>query len=247
MENKNCTIIVSSFDGYSDAWEPFFTLFFRYWPDYPYDIYLISNELEYPDKRIKSIKINPDLGWSGNMIRALKKINTEYILYFQEDFFIQKKVNTERIKKLIGKIKEYNGVYLRIDNKKAETFEINDELICEIDKKANYINALQLAIWNRESFLSLMDKDESGWDFELRGGLEKARKIDEKFLSVKTPAINYFATAIVKGYYLKGAVNLCKKEGVKLDFKKRKIEPFYRQFLRKYKILNKLYKIIRNA
>ncbi len=43
--NSELAILVCSCDKYADVWEPFFKLFFKFWPDCPYPIYLLSNYL----------------------------------------------------------------------------------------------------------------------------------------------------------------------------------------------------------
>jgi hypothetical protein len=41
--SDNLAVIVVSCDLYSDVWKPFFTLFFKYWNDCPFPVYLTSN------------------------------------------------------------------------------------------------------------------------------------------------------------------------------------------------------------
>ena len=41
IKNKFAILIVSC-DKYSDLWDPFFKLFFKFWPDCPFNIYLLS-------------------------------------------------------------------------------------------------------------------------------------------------------------------------------------------------------------
>jgi len=42
-DRANCSILIPSCDKYSDLWRPFFTLFWRHWPDCPFPVYLGSN------------------------------------------------------------------------------------------------------------------------------------------------------------------------------------------------------------
>ncbi len=95
MKDNRLTILVSSFDGFADCWTPFIHGFKTYWPDCEYDIFLITNNLDSPDENIlPSLKIEEDLGRASNIKKALEKINSDYVLYLQEDFWLNHKVNT---------------------------------------------------------------------------------------------------------------------------------------------------------
>ena len=89
MKDKTTALLISSCDAYEDLWEPFFTFLFRYWPDCPYPIYLITNHLSYPDSRVQTILSGDDKGWATNMRYALEKINSSHIIYLQDDYFIR--------------------------------------------------------------------------------------------------------------------------------------------------------------
>lgn len=235
MEQKitDCAIIISSCDGYSDAWEPFFTLFFRYWPDCPYKTLLISNTKEYKDLRVETIFANPDLGWSGNLKSTLKKIKEKYIIYLQEDYFLKEKVSTQKIISALELADKNNAAYVRLFPCPGPNLPFsNNQKIGLISKDAHYRNSTQAAIWNKEILVNLLNDKESGWDFETKGGLERSRDINKIFLAYKEPVINYFCTAIVKGVYLYDAVKFVKKEGLKLNRQARKFENFFHYIFR---------------
>jgi hypothetical protein len=221
METKNYTIIVSSCDAYADAWEPFFTLFFRYWPDFPFRIILISNGLEFKDARVETYKIEKDLGWSGNLIEVMKNISEDYVIFLQEDYFLKNKVDNKKIFAALKLMAENNAAYFRLYPCPGPDlpFTGNSE-VGLISLNAAYRNSTQAAIWDRKIFLSLLKSGETGWDFETKGGIERSKEISRPFLSFKKPVIDYLCTAIVKGKYIRAAVKLCKKEEIKLNFNK---------------------------
>jgi hypothetical protein len=181
MKNNNCAVIVSSFDGYSDIWDPFFQLFFRYWSDCPFPIYLITNELEYPNPRVLSFKIGKDKGWSSNLINILNKIDCKYIIYLQEDYFLNDKVKNKEIINALHIAEKENVAYVRLSPKKEAIQWKNYESIKLIPKDTSYLNSTQAAIWNKEALLSILREGETGWEFELKGGIERARKLTEPF------------------------------------------------------------------
>ena len=64
-------ILICSCDAYADVWDPFFTLFFRHWPDCPWPIYLIANHRRYPDDRVNTLLLGDDKDWSTNILRCI--------------------------------------------------------------------------------------------------------------------------------------------------------------------------------
>ncbi len=94
---KDITIVVNSCDKYKDAWNPFFRLFSIQWPDCPYDIVLNTEQLSYKcdHLNVKTINSEKNIPWAKRLRKVLEQIDTEFILFFLEDFFLQKEVNTE--------------------------------------------------------------------------------------------------------------------------------------------------------
>lgn len=223
--NSRCAIIVSSCDSYSDIWEAFFTLFFRYWPDYPFKIYLISETKAYSDSRISTILVGEDKQWASNMRLAIKKIDTPYLIYFQEDYLFKSPVDTRKIVNLLNFAVKNNVGCLRLipapapDTALAQSTELG-----EITKGKLYSVSLQAAIWKKEVFGSLLIDGETGWDMEIKGS-GRSVSIKEPFLGVYNKVIDYPDwTAVHGGMWMYDAVELCQKEGIAIDKTKRKIE-----------------------
>ena len=223
MNKNNYGIIISSCDAYSDAWGPFFTLFFRYWPDCPFPVYLISNYKEYRDPRIIPIKVGEDKKWATNMKMALEIAGCSSVIYFQEDYFLQSRVNTEFIEELIYYAESNNISCLRLfPSPPPDIFFKNSLNLGQISKDAAYRVSLQAALWKSEDLKDLVCEGESGWDMEYNGTLRSIGK--GLFVSVKEPALDYLAqTGIVKGKWTVEAVKLCKKEGIEIDLSKRAV------------------------
>lgn len=230
---KKCAIFVSSCDAFGDAWEPFFKLFFRYWPDCPFQVYLIANQLQYNDPRVETINIYPDKGWAVNMIETIEKFDFPYIIYFQEDYFLKNKVDTKRILNLLEILIKEQAAYLRLWPSPGpdENFK-NYADIGLIKKNSPYRTSLQAAIWDVKVFRDLLIPGETGRDMEFLGS-ERSKAIKNPFLSVarsrffninNNPAIEYFCTGIVKGKWNYGVVKFLKKEGIKINKNRRGIE-----------------------
>jgi hypothetical protein len=247
MENGQCSVVVSSCDAFEDVWKPFFTLFFRYWPDCPFPVYLISSTKKYEDNRVKNISLGDDSKWATNLRRALAKISSPYILYLQEDYFLEKKVETRTILQFLNFVKENSAAYLRLVPSPGPDVKIkSNDLVGEISKSAAYRTSLQAAIWDKKILLSLIKDGERGWDMEINGTI-RSRTIANPFFCVTKVVLPYFnKTAIKKGRWFYDAVKLCQKEGVDLN-SQRPVEP-YQDFifrrLRSLPILGGIVKVI---
>ncbi|MDB5194412.1 MAG: hypothetical protein JWN50_426 [Parcubacteria group bacterium] len=225
--HNECAVIVSSCAAYQDVWDPFFRLFFEYWPDCPYDIYLVSDKIGYSHPLVKNIIIENDMGWPRNTRYAVEKIGAPYFMMFMEDFLMVEKVDTERVKKLVEYVREKHIDYLRLYPTPGPDTNFDKEMrVGEIALDAPYRLSLMTAIWKKDAFLELLHDDETIWQMELLGS-ERARDPKYRFWSVDTgqPAIAYVpSTAIKKGVWRYDAVMFCKKHGIVIDSRTRPIE-----------------------
>lgn len=235
MKNDHgLAIIVSSCDSYSDAWEPFFTLLFRYWPDCPYPIYLLSESKIYQDKRVIPIIVsNPS--WASRLKAALRLIPHPYVLYLQEDYFIERSIDTERIQKLFDIVKAEHPASLRIyPNPEPQLPYKNYSGVGEVIKGTPYRLSLQATIWDKSVFQDLLVDGDDPWNTEHEGS-KRSNRIEPAFLSVNrnsvwsgavSPVFEYVCTGISKRVWTWDAVYLFEKEGIEADFTKRDTERF---------------------
>jgi hypothetical protein len=243
---ENCSVIMASCSGYRDVWKAFFTLFFEFWSDCPFDVYLVSDSLGYDDSRVNSIVLARDEGWSANMRAALASINTPYFILFVEDFLLLEQVDTNRIKNLLDYAIQNNLDYLRLYPTPGpdKNFDISNG-VGEIALDAPYRLSLMTAIWRKETFLRVLKDNENAWELELNGS-ERVRDPKYKFWSVLKgmPALNYFSTALKKGVWLFDAVKLCEKHGVQVDGNLHAIESYSHYLMRKLKTIPGLGRVV---
>lgn len=233
---KDLSIFIASCDLYSDVWHPFFTLFFKYWSDCPYDIYLCSNFFRYDHERVNTICIGEEPAWSLKVKQVLKQIPTDYILYLQEDYLLTGRVDTGRVEQLFTFMKKRDGAYLRLRPTPPAHHPLPDNPdVGVLTPGTDYMTCTQAPIWKRETFYQLLNDNESIWDFEKKSPA-RAHSIEGEFLSVVRDVpcpIPYFCTAVVKGIWLRDAVHLCKKEGIKIVSLRRR-EGYFEEKFRKH-------------
>jgi len=115
-----------------------------------------------------------------------------------------------------------------------------------ISKGSDYRLSLQTAIWDKNILNTLLRNGESAWELEIKG-TKRTNELDVPFLCVKNnPPINYFCTAVVKGKWVKEAVELCKNEGIKIDLKIRPMQTPFDLFIRSETVSN-LIGMVRNC
>ncbi len=237
MTDVDTAILVASCDKYKDLWKPFFTLFFRYWADCPYPVYLGSNHNIYDDSRVKTVTVGDDRDWSSGVRLMLERIPYPYIIILLEDYLIYKRVDTLRIADLLSYQKKKNAACLRLfpcpgpDENCPDNIEVGS-----IRKGAMWRLSLQPAIWDKQAFISLLREGETPWELEVKGSM-RTDKFDAPFLSVnenaiKEPLLSYFCTAVVKGKWLRDAILLCEKEGIEIDLNARPSETLFDRFKR---------------
>jgi hypothetical protein len=106
-------LLMVSCDSYRDLWEPFFTLLIRYWPDRPFPVFLGSNHATHPDRRVAPLTVGDDPRLIHKPVRMLESISSDRVL-FQEDFLIDRSVQTERVAALIGYAEARQAAYLQL-------------------------------------------------------------------------------------------------------------------------------------
>ncbi|RYG74982.1 hypothetical protein EON80_02180 [bacterium] len=230
MSLDKLTVLVSSFDGFDACWPPFSHGMKRYWPGSP-PIRLLTNFKHYEDGQVKALPVGADQGWSDNIRTALQSVETPFVLYIQEDYWLQSPVDSAKLGRFVDLMEEHGGNYLRLipcPPPDADSgFEPEIGLIAA---EAEYRTSLQAAIWRVETLRELLVAGESAWDFELVG-TPRSRNL-EGFWSVKTDAIDYLNSAIVKGRWIRPAFAWAKRENFQVEWGKRQRETWWHEFLR---------------
>jgi len=219
-EDKDVTVLVVSCDKYSDLWPVFFELFFRYWPDCPYQLALGSNFKTFDDSRVKAIPIGEDVSWADSLKKMLTRVGSQYVLLLLDDFLLRKTVRTDEIRTRFKILHNRRGVYLRLRPAPPPDKAVPACPFGEIGFGAPYRASLQAAIWNKETLASLLHPGESPWEMELLG----SRRSDSipGFYSVWQPLIVY-RHAIERGVWLRYAVRICRKEAINVDSTRRPV------------------------
>jgi len=211
------TVLVISCDRYSDLWSPFFSLFWKYWPDCPYPVYLGANEKVFSHPGVRMALAGPDISWADSARRMMEMMPSQHVLLLLEDFFIRRRIASQEVNSVLQALIELNGGYLRL-----KPFPKPDQNVPAfpsiglIKRGAPYRAALQAAIWKKDVFLRLLEQGETPWQMELRGSV-RSGWLPEPFYSVWQPLIDYRA-GVTLGKWTGAAIRQFRSENIALDF-----------------------------
>ncbi len=171
---RRMTLVVSSCDLFFDSWVPFFSLLRKFWRDCPYPIVLITNQLDVDEGPVKATVLGKDQGWSSNLIAALKRIETPYVFYIQEDQFLTGTVDEPMIRRMMALMQARELEFVSFRATPAHTgAEVEPELPVHyppVDQGKGVF--CDPAVWRRESFLRVLKPGETAWDF-LKAGRKR--------------------------------------------------------------------------
>ncbi len=238
------TIIVSSCDAYADCWDPFFKLFAYYWPNVSSQLILITDDKDYkcPFMDVTVFRAAAGQGgrrypWGWNLRRCLESLETDVILYLQEDFFLTAQVDEEMISKFVSYIAEISWthestMHIGLCPRSSHgPFHLTEHpLLWEVDRQARYRFSLQPGLWMRQHLLKYVKPTDSAWDFEEYSHL-RGRRETHRFLTVNRHIYNLNNKqiypfdphgGIIRGKWVRDSVvELFKNNGINVDFSQR--------------------------
>lgn len=227
------TVFVHTTDTFEDCWGPFFALLERYWPNRRARVLLNTQFKEFKsnDPSIQSAKVgNPsrfDLkrSWSCRLRAGLEQVGTPYVLYLQEDYFLNAPVDTQMLLCCLHEVDKGNADYVGFYSSEPEsTLTPIDDALAEVPQKANYRLCTQAGLWRKTTLLKYTVPGESVWQWE-RYGSRRAHRGSERFLCTRRnmpPAFPYIPTGVVRGrWYAPAVVDLFAENGINVDFSTR--------------------------
>ena len=233
LKNRLAVLVVSC-DNYSDLWKPFFSLFWLFWSDCPFDVYLLSNNTNPAIPQVKSLLVGDDISWSNSLQKGLSLLKEDYVLLFLDDLFLLEPVKTKEVLEVFSWAVESDINYVRMNPMRNKPDESLDESIGILSKGAIYRTSTVVSVWKKNVLLDLLKDGESAWDFEVYGSI-RSDKYDRFYASWK----DYFTitNAVIKGKWQKSAVRELKSLSVEIDLTSRKIMTFSETIIQYLRIL----------
>ena len=211
---ERISIVVNSCDKFKDAWDPFFRLLNKYWADHPHKILLNSETIEYDNKSEKVITVlnNKSDSWTERIRNTVLKTDTDYILFFLEDYFIWDYVDENIFETAFSLLEDddnagaviFHGVSL--DPKYNTSFE-SDDVFVEQSKRIISRAHVCVTLFKKDFFLKMLCMNENPWRYE-RESYARSLAIGKKIY-----AQNYRVSIPCFLYYLKPRDNIGINQG----------------------------------
>ena len=210
---KKCPLVVSSCDAYSDIWEIFFTQLFKYWPEIEGHVYLLSNHKKYEDPRVHSICTGQDLDWGSNMLVALPQIPADYLIYFQDDYLLDRKVDVDFLCSWIEKFINGEGNYLSLRHTKINPAgSVN--MIAGPNETYPTFADFQAGAWKKEMLKQLADLKLNVWSTESEIRKLRHTNIGGFYYMTNSASLVSYIEGVKGKFWMPKAVEFCKKEGL---------------------------------
>lgn len=176
-------MLFSSCDIYDDAWVPFFTQLKKFWPEFDMPIYIGTETKTF---KFDGFDIRCPLAdgpiyrqWSERLLELLKYINTEYVLFALDDFWLTAPVDNtmfERIYSYMKQDKRMGFVCLKQEivpertsaNEMASVAECEYPELWRCLKDKSFRITTQFGLWKRSYLIKILRAHESAWYFETR-------------------------------------------------------------------------------
>lgn len=222
-KDKVC-VFVDSFDGYSFLWNTFFDIFNKYWADCPYPIYLVNNEKKINYKNVEIINTGIEINWFNRTLKALKQIESDYIIFFLEDYFIGKKVDNSLIEQAVEFVIDNKiNFYKFVDTPKTKQTYKDIPYLGKIESNQRYAINGALAIWKRDYFIEVLENVVDGktaWDFEVfyaNNSNNVKEKIDFDLMCSDKRDLFTYQNGLLKGKWIRKTLKHFKKNDVIID------------------------------
>jgi hypothetical protein len=215
---SSVAIIVSSCDAFFDAWRPFAFFFRRYWSDCPFPIFLIVNRLHVRSNFIQPITVGPDRDWAANMQVALNQITQPYVLYLQEDYFLNGPVNREQLAGDFAYAFERDAAsfcFYSRSQLESDFVPLNDRFGI-VPRESDGRTRLQATLWKKAVFQSALRPGETAWNMEARASERTRDLLALSYLRRDKVPIPYLMSAISRRLWTPEAIALCQNEGVRI-------------------------------
>lgn len=237
MVANDLSIFVNTSDNFEDCWHPFFVLFARYWPNCPYPIVLNTESKDYSFKGLNIVctKVahgaNKRLTWSECLARALNSVATPYILYLQEDYFLEAVVRADALEGLLDMLRAGLADVIRLSEAEdaGPWIKQDDAPIWQVARSAKYQVSLQAALWRKDFLHAQVRLHETPWQLESFGSMRLRRQkvkifcVNRDLYSGENKEIfPYTPTGVIAGKWVRHVVEeLFAVHEITVDFSQR--------------------------
>jgi hypothetical protein len=213
-------IVVVSCDRYSSLWRPFFSTFFKYWPDCPYPVYLGTGFGSFEHPKVSCIQVGQDIDYSSNLLSILSRIPAKWIIFWVEDRVISSAVSTETVRALVSDAQAQGAAYLKLIPEHPLAYSEAELPFGVIPRGTSYRVSMTVCLWQKQVLESLLVRGETAWEIEKRGSTRSNQR-KELFLGLnpklkQCPPIPH-EHLVIKGRVFRRVQSFLRREGLESD------------------------------
>lgn len=164
---RSVRVVAFSSDRYSDAWKPFAKLLERFWPDRPWPLVIVTNEVGAEIPGLHVITTGTDIGWGEAAARALESVPEEIVLVLMEDYFALAPWDTPFLIRALEAFSDDRVQYLRLSPVPPPSRPMDGLPWGPHDPGSPYRFSLQASLVRRNYLTERARKRKTPWEFEL--------------------------------------------------------------------------------
>ncbi len=214
LKNKSLCILIISYDGAEELWNPFSITWKRNWPNCPFEINLITQSKEQVEDscfdRIITIPSQPTKA-IFRIREALKQIDSEYILVMCDDYFLYQKPQEQVFYEVMDLMEEKELSCVHLYNKSKYSGKVEMK---EIPNKNFMVSGGVPSIYKKEFLNMLCEKfiDCSMREWELSA----SRWLQENMYGIQMVENSAFFChhCVLEGYWRVKPYNWLKKNKI---------------------------------
>lgn len=196
--------LIHSGDQSEHVWDYWYYYWKKYYTCTEIDTIFLCEDIakNYPGVKFYHTGLVP---WADGLIDFLSTINSKYVIYQHEDYFLTEKTNEQLLYKLINICNKYNFNLLKCcgwwsgfmtdEAPFKEAYEFGEN-IWLYNNESPYLVSHQTTIWKREFLISTLRRGETPWQHELTGTARlRNRNVPLYAYRAKTP-LEYAETMV---------------------------------------------------
>jgi hypothetical protein len=205
-------LIVHACDRYQLLFEGFYHFFKENGGlDLPIKKYFFTEQLDVHFEGFENIKTGNGQ-WTDRLANGLNQIESDYIIYFQEDMWLDKPLSNTFLESVYSFINSKNVKLLKLHSSEVYNTEgvgifIDGLQMAVVNKsKSEYLMSHQVSIWEKKFLLNQLPKNEHPWRNERKGSkrlrlsTETIYQIDY-FAGNDNPSINENKHDTIRSHY----------------------------------------------
>jgi hypothetical protein len=153
------------------------------------------------------------------MMTALASISQPYILYFQEDYFLNGNVRNEQLAGDFAYAFENDAASFCFYARSGlePNFKPLNDRFGVVPRDSDGRTRLQVTLWKKEVLQAALRPGESAWNMEARASERTRDLLALSYLQRRDAPIPYLMSAIVRGLWTPQAIRLCQQAGITIQ------------------------------